>query len=281
MSTLPQRKPPFDRGGVLAAPAHVGRVVLDRVVVGVDGSDAGFEACRQAARLVDPDGSLEVFTAVHLVDAARAGWSATRLAEQMEREARETSRRAREIVGARARVRLVNGQPYASLRDELAATAATLVVVGSHGHSRWSEIAVGGVSGELLHGAPCSVLVARQPLDPDAFPSRVVVGYDGSACAEAALAAAERVAERFGSSVRVVTALRGEPVDLRRRYPNVPASLTSHDRPVEALVAAGREADLLVVGSRGLHGLRALGSVSERVAHEAPCSVLVVRGRGA
>jgi len=32
-----------------------------------------------------------------------------------------------------------------------------------------------------------------------------------------------------------------------------------------------------VVGSRGLHGLQALGSVSERVAHEARCSTLIVR----
>jgi nucleotide-binding universal stress UspA family protein len=31
------------------------------------------------------------------------------------------------------------------------------------------------------------------------------------------------------------------------------------------------------MGSRGLHGLRSLGSVSERVAHDAGCSVLVVR----
>jgi len=44
-----------------------------------------------------------------------------------------------------------------------------------------------------------------------------------------------------------------------------------------ALVAAAAEADLVVVGSRGLHGLRALGSVSERVAHTASCSALVVR----
>jgi nucleotide-binding universal stress UspA family protein len=29
-------------------------------------------------------------------------------------------------------------------------------------------------------------------------------------------------------------------------------------------------ADLLVIGSRGLHGIAALGSVSERVAHQAP-----------
>jgi nucleotide-binding universal stress UspA family protein len=48
--------------------------------------------------------------------------------------------------------------------------------------------------------------------------------------------------------------------------------------PVDALVAASAEADLLVIGSRGLHGLASLGSVSERVAHRAHCSVLVVRG---
>ena len=43
---------------------------------------------------------------------------------------------------------------------------------------------------------------------------------------------------------------------------------------------AGRAAcgaDLLVLGSRGLHGLKSLGSVSERVAHQALCSTLIVR----
>ena len=49
------------------------------------------------------------------------------------------------------------------------------------------------------------------------------------------------------------------------------------DEPVRALVAASADADLLVVGSRGLDGLRALGSVSERVAHRARCSTLIVR----
>ena len=34
---------------------------------------------------------------------------------------------------------------------------------------------------------------------------------------------------------------------------------------------------ILIVNGRGLHGLIALGSVSERVAHLAPSSVLVVR----
>ena len=46
--------------------------------------------------------------------------------------------------------------------------------------------------------------------------------------------------------------------------------------PIAMLLGRSREADLVVVGSRSLHGLRALGSVSERVAHGSFCSVLVV-----
>ena len=47
--------------------------------------------------------------------------------------------------------------------------------------------------------------------------------------------------------------------------------------PVTALCDAASNADLVVLGSRGLRGLRTLGSVSERVAHKATCSVLTVR----
>ena len=49
------------------------------------------------------------------------------------------------------------------------------------------------------------------------------------------------------------------------------------DEPVQAIVSAAADADLVVVGSRGMHGLKALGSVSERVAPQANCSTLVVR----
>jgi nucleotide-binding universal stress UspA family protein len=51
-------------------------------------------------------------------------------------------------------------------------------------------------------------------------------------------------------------------------------------RPERTLVAATEreEIDLMVVGHRGIHGVRrVLGSVSEHVAHHAPCSVMVVR----
>jgi nucleotide-binding universal stress UspA family protein len=48
-----------------------------------------------------------------------------------------------------------------------------------------------------------------------------------------------------------------------------------HRRIVEMANETG--AALIVMGSRGRTGLAALGSVSERVAHRAGCSVLIVR----
>jgi len=60
----------------------------------------------------------------------------------------------------------------------------------------------------------------------------------------------------------------------------IPMLEWSERSPVEALLAASAEADLLIVGSRGLHGFDSLGSVSERIAHRARSSVLIVRSDG-
>jgi nucleotide-binding universal stress UspA family protein len=51
--------------------------------------------------------------------------------------------------------------------------------------------------------------------------------------------------------------------------------------PASALVDAAQDADLLVVGSRGRGGFASLvlGSVSQQVAHHAPCPVLIHRRR--
>jgi nucleotide-binding universal stress UspA family protein len=50
--------------------------------------------------------------------------------------------------------------------------------------------------------------------------------------------------------------------------------------PADAIIDAAEEegADLIVVGNRGMQGAKRflLGSVPNRVAHHAPCSVLIV-----
>ena len=251
--------------------------VFDRIVVGVDGTAPGLDACRQALRLAAPTAEIELVSAVYLVEAVLAGWSAVRIAEELEREAGAALREAEVLAGGRASVRLVNGPPARVLLHAVEQRRATLLAVGTHGHSRASEILIGGVAGEMLHDAPCSVLVARPAPQPDAFPASIAVGVDGSPESEAALVAATALRRRFDATLRVLVALRGKHVDHARVQRRVPLVELADEHPVAALVRASEHADLVVVGSRGLHGIAALGSVSERVAHRARSSVLVVR----
>lgn len=267
---------PGDEGSELAPPLRAS--IFSRIVVGVDGSEPGFDACRQAGRLREPGGWLEVFTAVHLGKATHAGASAPRMVEEIEHAGQEALRRAEAIVGPEVVSRLVDGQPTDSLLRELARERATLVAVGTHGQSRASEIVLGGVAGSMLHTAPCSVLVARPRQDGAGFPSSLAVGIDGSEQAAAALAVARRLVDRFDAPLHAVTALRGKDVDLDRITRLVPQVEAVDKKPLEALIEAAAGVDLLVVGRRGLHGLDALGSVSERVAHRSTSSVLVVHG---
>ncbi|MEX0674120.1 MAG: universal stress protein [Gaiellaceae bacterium] len=274
--------------------------IFERVVCGVDGSEAGREALRQAKRLVAPDGRLVAVTVSDLSVAVQAGWTRAGIATELRREAAETRAEAEhELDGlVDAEARLVDGSPVGSLLAAARQEQATLMAVGSHGRSRATGIILGGVATTLLHEAPCSVLLARPPVDSDLFPYSIVAGVDGSPESLAAARVAEELAERFGASLRLVAATGGKPVDVdglvrlqkqepvlagahgaapRRAMVRVPALEWSQESPVDALLGASAHADLLVTGSRGLHGVVALGSVSERVAHRARCSVLVVR----
>ena len=67
--------------------------VFSRVVVGVDGTEPGFEACRQAARLADPHTPIEAVAVVHLADAARAGPNAPRSPTSSNARPRRRSRK--------------------------------------------------------------------------------------------------------------------------------------------------------------------------------------------
>jgi nucleotide-binding universal stress UspA family protein len=62
---------------------------------------------------------------------------------------------------------------------------ASLVVLGSRGHSRVGEVLIGSVSQHLAGHAPCPVAVIRPTASRDA--NRIVVGLDGSRASEAAL----------------------------------------------------------------------------------------------
>lgn len=137
----------------------------------------------------------------------------------------------------------------------------------------------------------------------------IVVGTDGSETSKRAVAEATRLAEAMGSTVHVVSAyepLRGarivgapeaaakvwevrpdSPVEsivqqavaaIRLRDVKVESHAVTAD-PSDALLAVAEqaEADLIVVGNQGMHGVgRVLGSVPNKVSHRARCHVLIV-----
>jgi nucleotide-binding universal stress UspA family protein len=148
-------------------------------------------------------------------------------------------------------------------------------VIGSHGYRRSTGIAFGLVGSRLVHDAPCPVLVAKAPRD-EPWPRSIVVGVDGSSGSAAAAATARELAARFDASLRLV-ACTGGHVDLDAAATIATDLEVLQSAPIDALHDLSEEADVIVVGSRGLRGIRSLGSVSERVAHRSQCAVLVVR----
>jgi nucleotide-binding universal stress UspA family protein len=256
------------------------RAVFRRVLVGVDRSAASLEAARQAALLCDADGVLTLLAAWTLTPplVETPGGFDDGIAALAREDAEAAVAAAQDALErAPACTQVVYGYPWHALAAEIEDQHVTLVAVGSHGTGRLSGILLGSTTTEIVHNTRCSVLVARPA--PLVFPRRIVAGVDGSPGSAAAFAVARYLAERHRAELWPVVAHGGKGVAeqlalaiVGHRHEDLP------DEPVRALVAASADADLLVVGSRGLHGIRALGSVSERVAHRARCSVLVVRG---
>jgi nucleotide-binding universal stress UspA family protein len=266
---------------ITATPLTGGRGVFSRILVGVDASEESLEAARQAALLGDVEGELtlmavwDTVSPLFLADAASAQ---AVLDPDLQRQGAELALSdAFRVIApyASPTAKLVRGLPVQRLIEEIEREQDSLIAVGMHGAGRLPGLVAGSTATELIHRSPCSVLVARSASSE--FPRRLVVGIDGSPESAAAYAAARYLQKRFDADLTPVVA--GE-ADVDERL--VAIILGEHhgqvdDEPVEVLQATAADADLLVVGSRGLRGLKALGSVSERCAHESPCSTLIVR----
>jgi nucleotide-binding universal stress UspA family protein len=258
-----------------------GQRVFTRILVGIDGSPQSLEAARQAALLQDPAGQLTLFSAwdvTPLIGATGDGLLTYLDSDDQRLMAESSLAAAGEYIApyTAPTTKLTRGAPVPELLEEIDRDQDTLVAVGCSDCGRLIGAVEGSVATGIIHRAPCSVLVARPT--KNGFPRRIVTGVDGSVESAAAYAAARYLAERFDAELHALVAWGGKGVNER-----LVEAITdgdhddNHEAPAEALVHAAESADLLVVGSRGLHGIRALGSVSERVAHTAGCSTLVIR----
>lgn len=141
----------------------------------------------------------------------------------------------------------------------------------------------------------------------------IVVGTDGSGTATQAVRQAVDLASAVGAKLELVSAYepvpaqrlseerRQAPEDLQwaigpreevdgmleaaaavAREAGVPVDVYPRQGdPADAIldVAEEREADLIIVGNKGMTGAKRflLGSVPNKVSHHAPCSVLIIR----
>ena len=283
------------------------------VVVGFDGSETARATLSFATRRLGADDRLVV---AHVVAVAASMLESPYYDRAMERSREHGRSLLDHAKGAlpsavHADLRLVEGPPARTLVELAREVDADEIAVGSRGFGSFRAAALGSTSHALLHESDRPVLVVtRRAVERElrlaatpseaATPPVVVVGYDGSDNARAALDYASRRIEEVGGQLVAVCAFHapsdwfGAPYyqraldDSQERAREVTRGL--EDRPdveadivmappIEALTRVGqaRDASEIVVGARGLGRFRAaLGSVSHGLLHEADRPVVIV-----
>jgi nucleotide-binding universal stress UspA family protein len=282
--------------------------MTDRWIVGVDGSDASVDALGFAVHhALTRDVAVSAVTAFH-VPAVMALFTAKRGFGVDELGLSATAGHELDViieklgVGDRVTPMVVEGQAAHVLVD--AAVDAELLIVGQQGAGELRQHRLGSVSRYCATHATAPVVVVPEGWDERPTTGCIVVGFDGSDNAAAALEwalgfAAPDVAVRVVVATDVAPWL--DPDTTRQRFADEiaeqeqamnaaidavdTAGVTDRvfvlDAPRAVLRDAGRAADLVVVGARGrgLIAAELLGSVSTSVVQDTVVPVVVVPDR--
>ncbi len=281
--------------------------MTSRWIVGIDGSETAVDALRWAARHArGRDAELTALGAFHVpaylaLFTAKRGFGVDEVgigattAHEIDEALEQV---ADEVAPGEVTVQplVVEGQAASALVE--AAAEADLLVVGRRGTNDLRDHIFGSVSRYCVtHATVPVVVVPTGWVTPST--ERIVVGFDGSAEATAAVRWAFDFAGE-GATITIVSAIDVAPwvsAELtRQRFPDEVAAEESRitalldaidpdgraDRviavhsPRQALTEAMGEADLLVLGAVGSGRARGLGSVSTWSLHNATLPIVVV-----
>lgn len=268
---------------------------MEYILVGYDGSAAGERALRWAVRECRLRGLPLRLCHSWLwpYASAPAGPSLEAMRRTAERVLDKGAYIA-ESMAPRLEVRTVlhRGTAVSCLLDESA--DAAMVVVGAGDRSESSEPHMGSTAAAVVGHTFGPVVVVRESMPG----GRIVVGVDGSATSDAALAFAfeEAVLHRLDlTAVHAAETPAGGPQEEQSRaagallqrtvaawctkYPHVHTrTLLTSEPPQDALLSASQGAALLVVGDHTeVHGAaEPLGAVSRMVLRSAGCPVAIV-----
>jgi nucleotide-binding universal stress UspA family protein len=269
-----------DRGTAHADPAFA------NILCALDGSRRSYVAVEQAAALAGPAGHLTL-----LAVTAVAGTGAYK-------SAAIGSARGERVLGRAARIAERAGVSSTKVVDPGAPASAVileravqhdLLAIGAPAMGRVAGMLVGGVAFDALGSFTTPLLLARPAPQGLPFARSILVASDALEGSDRLVELAGRIAR--DQEARLVLVHAPDP-ESRAPSPRIQAQAhavglllpSTSETVIEAGSArdvivdcAGRaEVSLVVMGSRRRRGLRALGSVSKRVVHEAPCSVLLV-----
>ena len=285
------------------------------IVFGTDFSERATTVARAAAALARRSGEvLQLVHVTEYGSAGRTAASDEALSRELRARLEVLAAELR-TGDTRVEVHLLEGAPDEVLVEHAAVVHASLIVVSHHGQRapRWR---IGNVAERVVQSARCPVLIVRSagPLEAWARGERslrVLLGLDFSPPSDAAVAWVRKL--RTLGTCEVVAAHHYWGADAHVRY-GVPLSPESEvtpeveealrrdltarlgdmpgdgavwvhldpglGRPSDSLVALARkeEADLIVVGTHQRAGASRWwhGSVSQRIVHDAPVSVLCV-----
>lgn len=140
------------------------------------------------------------------------------------------------------------------------------IVAGTNGSSRGRQVVATAAGLAAAHGAKLHLVWAYRPAAPMAAAAASVDLMATAVAADSSMA--DEVRQGL-DELREDLTRRGLQVE------TYPACGAAADALLE--VAAHQQADLIVVGNKGMHGARrVLGSIPNTVAHQAGCAVLIV-----
>ncbi|CAN5432827.1 universal stress protein [soil metagenome] len=284
---------------------------MGRIVVGFDGSRAGFEALRWAADAAGRSGD-----EVQLLECWREpiidGRPWIEIYEDPESGRRQVEADLNATVDAIAVEHpgvvfsrtMLGDDPADAL--VVASEGATVLVVGARGRGGFTSLLLGSVSRRVAGAARCPVIVVRTAGNPA---GDVLVGVDGSLPGRRALAWAAEEARRRHLRLHAIMAwsyllpegesgpeafredytpedaeqaLRHIVDDVLGPHPGIEVELTATcELAAKALVERATNASLVVVGPKGtsMRHRVDLGSVTVQLLHHAPCPLAIVRSR--
>jgi nucleotide-binding universal stress UspA family protein/nitrite reductase/ring-hydroxylating ferredoxin subunit len=254
------------------------------ILVGTDGSETATVAVRAATGLARRFGGVVRIACAH---GDRGPDEET--AKQVLHYARDAVR----AEGVETKTHMKAGEPAQVVNELANLHGADVIVVGSVGMGKARRFRLGGIAEKVAVEAPCDVLIVRTTGGHTAEGAyrHVLVGTDGSATATEAARKGFELAEILGAEVTLLYV--GDPlvgaIALEETSRGRPGAAEIHPEtlqgdPAEKIVELAERGpvDLVVVGNRGLTGARRmlLGSVPNRVAHEAPVDVLIAKTVG-